>query len=494
MSLLEEPISELARGLRAREFSSVELTQVALSEIEAKDGAVGAFLRTTGSAALEQARAADRHLAADPGGASTLCGIPVAYKDVLCTKGVETTAGSRILEGFVPPYSATAVLRLEAAGAVGLGKLNCDEFAMGSSNENSAFQETRNPWDLGRVPGGSSGGSAAAVAARMACATLGSDTGGSIRLPASFCGVVGVKPSYGRVSRYGLIPFASSLDQIGPLTKTVEDAAQVLEVIAGRDSRDSTSAVAPVGDLTELLRGGVEGLRLGMPGEYLAMDLDPGVRSVFDHAARELEAAGARLIPVSLPSTEYALAAYYVLAPAEVSSNLARMDGVRFGPGFASASSLTEAYEQARHRGFGPEVRRRILLGTYVLSSGYYDAYYLRAQKVRTLVAQDFERVFSEVDAVISPTAPSAAFRLGERVADPLAMYATDILTIPANLAGISGISVPAGFAAGLPVGLQVLGPHLGEGVCLRVAAAVEEAAALWRKVPAPTPHERRLA
>ncbi|NNM96280.1 MAG: Asp-tRNA(Asn)/Glu-tRNA(Gln) amidotransferase subunit GatA [Candidatus Dormibacteraeota bacterium] len=492
MSLLEEPISELARGLRAREFSSVELTQMALAEIEAKDGAVGAFLRTTGSAALDQARAADRRLAADPAGASTLCGIPVAYKDVLCTKGVETTAGSRILEGFVPPYSATAVLRLEAVGAVGLGKLNCDEFAMGSSNENSAFQETRNPWDLGRVPGGSSGGSAAAVAARLACATLGSDTGGSIRLPASFCGVVGVKPSYGRVSRYGLIPFASSLDQIGPLTKTVEDAAHVLEVIAGRDSHDSTSAVAPVGDLRRHLSGGVDGLRLGVPDEYLAMDLDPGVRSVFEHTARELEAAGAQLIPVSLPSTEYALAAYYVLAPAEVSSNLARMDGVRFGPGVAGAPSLTEAYEQARHSGFGPEVRRRIILGTYVLSSGYYDAYYLRAQKVRTLVARDFERVFGEVDAVISPTAPTPAFRLGERVADPLAMYATDILTLPANLAGISGISVPAGFAAGLPVGLQVLGPHLGEGVCLRVAAAVEEAADLWRKLPSPTPHELR--
>jgi len=408
----------------------------------------------------------------------------MAYEDVLCTKGVETTAGSRILEGFLPPYTATAVERLEAAGAIGLGKLNCDEFAMGSSNENSAFQETRNPWDLQRVPGGSSGGSAAAVAARLASATLGSDTGGSIRLPASFCGVVGVKPSYGRVSRYGLIAFASSLDQIGPLTKTVDDAALVLQVIAGRDPHDSTSAAAPVADLRGGLGAGVRGLRLGVPAEYLAMDLDPGVRRVFERTAQELESAGARLMPVSLPSTEYALAAYYVLAPAEVSSNLARMDGVRFGPGFPGASNLTQAYEQARHRGFGPEVRRRIILGTYVLSSGYYDAYYLRAQKVRTLVAQDFDRVFHEVDAVISPTAPTAAFRLGEKVADPLAMYATDIMTLPANLAGISGISVPAGFAAGLPVGLQVLGPYLGEPVCLRVAAVVEASADVWRQPP----------
>ncbi len=484
MSLLEATISELARRLRRRECSAVELAEEALAGIAAVDGAVGAFLRTTASAALDQARAADLRLADDPGAAGPMCGIPVAYKDVLCTRGVETTAGSRILEGFVPPYSATAVLRLEAAGAVGLGKLNCDEFAMGSSNENSAFQQTHNPWDLERVPGGSSGGSAAAVAARLACATLGTDTGGSIRLPASFCGVVGVKPSYGRVSRYGMIAFASSLDQIGPITKTVEDAALVLEVIAGRDGHDSTSSAVPVGDLLGSLRAGVEGLRLGVPDEYLAMDLDPGVRSVFESSARALEAGGAHLVPVSLPSTEYALAAYYVIAPAEVSSNLARMDGVRFGPGFAAAATLTDAYEQARHRGFGPEVRRRITLGTYVLSSGYYDAYYLRAQKVRTLVAQDFERVFAQVDAVISPTAPTAAFRLGERVADPLAMYATDILTLPANLAGISGISVPAGFAAGLPVGLQVLGPYMGEATCLRVAAAVEERAQVWRQRP----------
>jgi len=486
VSLLQEPIAELARRLRRREVSAGELARASFDAIGSADERLGAFLRTTRESAAAQAEAADRRLRDDPHGAGPLCGIPVAYKDVLCTKGVETTAASRILAGFVPPYSATPVRRLEEAGAVGVGKLNCDEFAMGSSNENSAYQQTRNPFDLGRVPGGSSGGSAVAVAARFACATLGSDTGGSIRLPASFCGVVGVKPSYGRVSRYGLIAFASSLDQVGPLTKTVEDAALVLQVIAGRDDHDSTTTPAPVGDLRELLHAGVAGMRLGVPQQYLEMQLDPGVRAVFEQAAAGLEEAGATLVPVSLPSTEYALAAYYVIAPAEVSSNLARMDGVRFGPGFAAARDLTEAYEEARHRGFGPEVRRRIALGTYVLSSGYYDAYYLRAQKVRTLVAQDFERVFQEVDALISPTAPTAAFPLGERVGDPLAMYATDILTLPANLAGISGISVPAGFAEGLPVGLQVLGPYLGEATCFRVAAAVEEQADVWRVMPEP--------
>jgi aspartyl-tRNA(Asn)/glutamyl-tRNA(Gln) amidotransferase subunit A len=484
VSLLEEPIRQLSQKLRRGEVSSVELTQEALAAIGSRDPGIGAFLRTTEESALAEARAADQRIRSDPDDAPVLCGIPIAYKDVLCTKGVETTAGSRFLEGFIPPYSATVVERLQAVGAVGLGKLNCDEFAMGSSNENSAFQSTGNPWDPGRVPGGSSGGSAAAVASRLVCATLGSDTGGSIRLPASFCGVVGVKPSYGRVSRYGLIPFASSLDQVGPLTKTVADAAEVLEVIAGHDPRDSTSARVPVGSLKDALGQGVAGLRLGVPAEYLAMSLEPGVRAVFETASLQLEAAGAELVPVSLPSTEYALAAYYVIAPAEVSSNLSRMDGVRFGPGSGTVETLTEAYEQARHSGFGAEVRRRITLGTYVLSSGYYDAYYLRAQKVRTLVAKDFEQVFSKVDAIISPTAPTAAFRLGERTADPLAMYATDILTLPANLAGVSGISVPAGFSNGLPVGLQVLGPYMGEAICLRIAAVTEDAADVWRRLP----------
>ena len=484
MTLLDLSISEMARGLRGREFSSLELVDAAYQQIDRLDGDLGAFLRTTREQARAQARACDRELALTTAGRSDLYGIPVAYKDVLCTKGVETTAASRILSGFVPPYSATVVERLQARGAIGLGKLNCDEFAMGSSNENSAFQQTRNPWSTDRVPGGSSGGSAVAVAARMAAATLGSDTGGSIRLPASFCGVVGVKPSYGRVSRYGLIAFASSLDQVGPLTKTVADAAMVLEAIAGPDPRDATSSPAVLDDYGAALNQGVSGLRVGIPKEYLAMGIDPGVRRVFDQAVRWLEGEGARLVEVSLPSTEYALAAYYVIAPAEVSSNLARMDGVRFGPGFGGATGLGEAYEHARHQGFGPEVRRRVTLGTYVLSSGYYDAYYLRAQKVRTLVAQDFERVFQEVDCLISPTVPTTAFRLGERVSDPLSMYATDLLTLPANLAGISGISVPAGFSESLPVGLQVLGPYLGEATCFRVAARVEQAADIWRVGP----------
>jgi len=484
VTLLEEPIRELSRRLRAGEVSAVELTQEALARADQVDAALGAFLRLTPALALEAAAAADRRLRDDSGEAPILCGIPVAYKDVLCTKGVETTAGSQILRGFVPPYSATVVDRLTALGVVPLGKLNCDEFAMGSSNENSAYQVTRNPWDPERVAGGSSGGSAVAVAARLACATLGSDTGGSIRLPASFSGVVGVKPTYGRVSRYGLIAFASSLDQIGPLAKTVEDAALVLTAIAGQDPRDSTSVMAPVEGFLGELRKGVKGLRLGIPREYLEVGLDPGVRAVFERSVKTLEGTGAVIKEVSLPTTEYALSAYYVIAPAEVSSNLARMDGVRFGPGFPEAETLRDAYEHSRHDGFGAEVRRRVTLGTYALSSGYYDAYYLNAQKVRTLVAQDFDRAFAEVDAIISPTAPTAAFRLGERTADPMAMYATDILTLPANLAGISGVSVPAGFAQGLPVGLQVLGPYLGEATCLRVAQSLESEVELWNKLP----------
>jgi len=481
---LEAPILELHQQLVDREFSAVELAREALERTGELDPALGSFLRLTPDRALEAAAAADRLLQADPLGAPALCGIPVAYKDVICTQGVETTAASRILSGFVPPYSATVVDRLEELGVVPLGKLNCDEFAMGSSNENSAYQATRNPWDLGRVAGGSSGGSAVAVAARLACATLGSDTGGSIRLPASFTGVVGVKPTYGRVSRYGLIAFASSLDQIGPLAKTVTDAALILTAVAGQDRRDSTSLPAPVDDYLAHLDQGVKGLRLGVPREYLEVGLDTGVRQVFEGSVRMLEEMGAQIEEISLPTTEYALAAYYVIAPAEASSNLARMDGVRFGPGLGSATTLREAYEHSRHEGFGAEVRRRITLGTYALSSGYYDAYYLRAQKVRTLVARDFDRAFAQVDAILAPTAPTAAFRLGERTADPMAMYATDVLTLPANLAGISGVSVPAGFAAGLPVGLQVLGPYLGEVTCLRVARSVEVGAGIWNQLP----------
>ncbi|MGH7640545.1 MAG: Asp-tRNA(Asn)/Glu-tRNA(Gln) amidotransferase subunit GatA [Candidatus Dormibacteria bacterium] len=485
MTLLEEPLSELSRRLRQREFSAVELTREALRRVEALDSTYGSFLRRTPDLALAAAEKADRRLAQEGEGAPDLCGIPLAVKDVICTKGVETTAASQILRGFVPPYSATVIQRLEALGVVPLGKLNCDEFAMGSSNENSAYQLTRNPWDPERVPGGSSGGSAVAVAARLACASLGSETGGSIRLPASFTGVVGVKPTYGRVSRYGLIPLASSLDQIGPLAKTVEDAALVLQAIAGADPHDSTTIPQDPADYRQELRRGVQGLRLGIPKEYLGMGVEDGVRRVFEDSVSVLRKRGALVSEVSLPATEYALAAYYVITPAEVSSNLARMDGVRFGPGFGEAKTMQEAYQLVRHQGFGEEARRRITLGTYALSSGYYDAYYLRAQKVRTLVAEDFQRVFHEVDAIVSPTAPTAAFRLGERSQDPLAMYVTDILTLPANLAGIAGISVPAGFQGPLPVGLQVLGPYLGEGVCFRVAQVVEEEMGIWRRLPA---------
>ncbi len=479
MSAAEPTAAELGRRLRAGEVSARQLTEAALARISARDGRLRAFLRTSPERALVAADAADRRLREDPGAAPPLCGVPMAVKDVLCTEGVETTAGSRILEGFVPPYTATAVARLEAAGAICLGKLNCDEFAMGSSTENSAYQTTANPWDLQRVPGGSSGGSAAAVAGGLVPITLGTDTGGSIRQPAALCGTVGFKPTYGRVSRYGLIAFASSLDQVGPLARSVEDAAMAYAAVAGHDPLDATSLPEPVPDPMGTLRGPVRGLRLGVPHEYLAQDLEPGVRAAFDAACVVLTDLGAELVEVHLPHTDLALAAYYVLAPAEASSNLARMDGLRFGPGAPGSRTLREAYQRTRHDGFGPEVRRRVMLGTYALSSGYYDAYYRRAQQVRTLVARDFTQAFATVDAIVSPTSPTVAFPLGARTRDPLAMYACDILTLPCNLAGIPGISVPAGFSEGLPVGLQVLAPAGEDARCLRVAASYE-AATSW--------------
>ncbi|MFI5106166.1 MAG: Asp-tRNA(Asn)/Glu-tRNA(Gln) amidotransferase subunit GatA, partial [Terriglobales bacterium] len=398
-------------------------------------------------------------------------------KDVMVTRCVRTTAGSKILENFIPPYDCTAVTRLEAAGAVILGKMNCDEFAMGSSNENSAYGPVRNPRDKTRVPGGSSGGSAAAVAAGMAVATLGSDTGGSIRQPASFCGVVGLMPTYGRVSRYGLIAFASSLDHIGPLTHTVQDAAILLRVIAGHDPMDSTSANIPVPDYEQALAQPVKGLKLGVPKEYFAEGLDAEVRTAIEAAIQKLQAAGAQIVPISLPHTAYATSTYYVIATAEASANLARFDGVRYGYRSPKARTLSEMYRLSRDEGFGAEVKRRIMLGTYALSSGYYDAYYLKAQKVRTLLAQDFHDAFQEVDAIVTPTAPTAAFKLGEKTDDPLAMYLADIYTVTADLAGIPGISVPCGQTkSGLPIGLQILGKHFDEGTVLRVAQAVEAA------------------
>ena len=394
------------------------------------------------------------------------------------TRGLLTTAGSKILGNYIPPYDCTAVARLEAAGAVVLGKLNCDEFAMGSSNENSAWRPVHNPRDLSRVPGGSSGGSAAAVAADMAVATLGSDTGGSIRQPASFCGVVGLMPTYGRVSRYGLIAFASSLDRIGPLTKTVRDAAIALRTIAGRDPMDSTSAEVPVPDYVAELEKPVRGLKLGVAKEYFGEGLDSEVRKLVETAIQKLAGSGCEIVPVSLPHTEYAIPTYYLVATAEASSNLARFDGVRYGYRAGDARTLSEMYRRSRDHGFGAEVKRRIMLGTYALSAGYYDAYYLKAQRVRTLLVRDFEEAFKKVDAIVTPTSPTAAFKLGERVDDPLSMYLADIFTVTADLAGIPGISVPCGETKeNLPVGLQILGKHFDEATILRVAHAYEQAA-----------------
>ena len=401
-------------------------------------------------------------------------------KDNISTAGVATTAGSRMLEGYVPPYNATVVELLQADGAVMVGKGNLDEFAMGSSNENSAFSPVRNPWDTGRVPGGSSGGAAAAVAASMCFAALGSDTGGSIRQPAALCGVVGMKPTYGLVSRYGLIAFASSLDQIGPIAREVRDCADVLDVIARPDVRDSTSVKSPVDGYAKDLERGVNGLRLGLPREYLVDGIEPGVRDAFESAASELEALGAHVEEISLPLTDYALAVYYIIAPSEASANLARYDGFKYGYSESDASNSREVMDRTRGRGFGAEVKRRILLGAYALSAGYYDAYYKKAQQVRTLILREFREAFNKFDALLTPTSPTVAFPMGSRVDDPLSMYLSDVCTVPANIAGLPGISVPAGFSGNMPVGLQVLGPQFGDATILRIAYAYEQATN-WR-------------
>jgi aspartyl-tRNA(Asn)/glutamyl-tRNA(Gln) amidotransferase subunit A len=408
----------------------------------------------------------------------------MAVKDVLCVKGVETTAGSQILRGFRPPYTSTAVARLFEAGAVMIGVTNCDEFAMGSSTENSGYHTTHNPWDLDRVPGGSSGGSAAAVASGESMISLGTDTGGSIRQPAALCGVVGMKPTYGRVSRYGLIAFASSLDQVGPFARSVDDAAITLSLMAGRDPLDATSSERPGLDVLNNYDGGVRGMRLGVPREYSEVQgIEPGVKSAVDAALKLLSAAGAEIVDVSLPHTDYGLAAYYIIAPAECSSNLARFDGVRYGIFEEDAPNVTDAYLQTRRRGFGTEVRRRIMLGTYALSTGYYDAYYLKAQKVRTLIKRDFDEAFRKCDAIVSATSPTVAFPIGAKTQDPLSMYLCDVLTLGGNLAGLPGISVPCGRSEGLPVGLQVLAPQWGENVALRVARAYEQASGVKAEV-----------
>jgi aspartyl-tRNA(Asn)/glutamyl-tRNA(Gln) amidotransferase subunit A len=466
------PVAELGAAFRAGETTPSELARASLDRIAEVDDKLGAFLKTTPELALAAAEAAE--LAVASGIAGPLAGIPMAIKDVLCLRDVETTAGSKMLAGFIPPYTATTVQRALDAGAVPIGKTNCDEFAMGSSNENSAYGPVHNPWDLARVPGGSSGGSAVAVAAGEATIALASDTGGSIRQPAALTGIVGLKPTYGRTSRYGLIAFASSLDHVGTLTRTVADAAIVLEAIAGHDPQDSTSSQRPAEAVASGMNDGVAGLRLGVPREYFVDGMEPGVEAAVRAALGQLETEGAELVEISLPHTSYGVAVYYILAPAEASSNLARMDGVRFGHSAPEAGSVVAQYLQARDEGFGSEVKRRIMIGTYALSSGYYDAYYVKAQKARTLVKQDFDEAFKAVDAIVCATSPTVAFEIGAKAHDPLAMYLNDVLTIPADLAGIPAISVPCGFSEGLPVGLQVMGPSWREDLVLRVAAAYE--------------------
>jgi aspartyl-tRNA(Asn)/glutamyl-tRNA(Gln) amidotransferase subunit A len=478
---------EAAGALRAGELSSEELTRACLSRIQALDGQVHAFLHVAEELALEQARAADRRLAtwrrAGTEPLSLLAGIPLAVKDVLCLQGTPATCGSRILEGFRPPYTATSVQRLLDAGAVTLGKTNTDEFAMGSSTENSAYGVTHNPWNLERVPGGSSGGSAAAVAARMCFAALGTDTGGSVRQPASFCGATGLKTSYGRVSRYGLIAYGSSLDTVGALARSAADLAPLFSQMAGHDPLDSTSVQDPVSPI-ELNGAGLSGLRLGVPREYFIEGLQPAVESAVRQAVAELEALGAVVREVSLPHTDLALPVYYLIAPAEASANLARYDGMRYGPRHGPGQ-YPEDFFITRGDLFGPEVKRRIMLGTYALSAGYYEAYYGQAQKVRTLIKSDFEAAFAQVDLIACPVAPTTAFAIGQHGDDPLAMYLEDVFTLPANLAGIPGISLPVGFDSdGLPIGMQLMAPHLGEERLFRAAHAYQQATAWHTEVP----------
>ncbi len=479
-------ISELTALLAKKEITAREVTEACLARIGHVDSTLHAFLSVDRPGALAQADAADAVFRTGRGqDATPLLGIPIALKDVIAAKGQPLTCGSRILANFVSPYDATVTARLKAAGAILLGRLNMDEFAMGSSTENSSFVTTRNPWDLTRVPGGSSGGSAAAVSAAECVAALGSDTGGSVRQPAAFCNVVGLKPSYGRVSRYGLVAYASSLDQIGPLTRSVRDAATLLEVISGHDERDSTSVSAPVPPYPQALSGDIKGLKIGIPKEYLVDGLDPQVDRAVRAAILQLEHLGATTVEISLPHTEYAVATYYIIATAEASANLARFDGIRYGVRAEGADPI-ELYRNTRGAGFGPEVKRRIILGTYVLSSGYYDAYYLRAQKARTLIRRDFLKAFETVDAIITPTAPTAAFKVGEKASDPLQMWLSDIFTISCNLAGLCGISIPCGFTSAgegqprLPIGLQLLGKPFGEESILRIAHAYEQTTA-WQ-------------
>jgi len=483
MTLHELTIHELGARLKQREISSVELTESVFARIAATDERVGSYVTLCRENALEEARRADAQLKAGDG-ASPLLGIPIALKDIFLTKNIRTTCCSKILGNFVPPYDGTAVAKLKNAGAVLVGKTNMDEFAMGSSTENSAFAVTRNPWNLERVPGGSSGGSAAAVAADQCIAALGTDTGGSIRQPAACCGIVGLKPTYGRVSRYGVIAFASSLDQVGPMAKDTTDCALLLQAIAGHDPADSTSVPALVPEYAQSLDGKVKGMRLGLPQEYFISGMQPEVEKAVKDAVRQLEKNGTEIVEVSLPHTEYAVAVYYIIATAEASSNLARYDGMKYGFR-APAKDLTETYFKTREEGFGPEVKRRIMLGTYALSAGYYDAYYLKAQKVRALIKRDFDEAFKRCDAIVTPTAPTTAFKIGEKTADPLQMYLSDIFTISVNLAGLPGLSLPCGFdGEGMPIGMQIIGRQFDEATMLKIARVYEQSTQWHKKKP----------
>ena len=482
---LHELTIEKAHGLlKSKEISSVELTRAVLDRINATEGRVAAYITLAEKTAMEHALEADQKIA--KGHCEALTGIPIAVKDVICTQGIQTTCASKILQNFIPPYSATVIQKLEQAGAVILGKTNMDEFAMGSSTENSGFKITRNPWDLTRVPGGSSGGSAAAVAADMCLGALGSDTGGSIRLPAAYCSTVGMKPTYGRVSRFGLVAFASSLDQIGPLTKDVADCAAMLNTIAGYDSADSTSVPRDVPDFTTALQKGLNGIRVGIPREYAATEgMNPEVLNAVDNAVQIIEDLGAKKVGVSLPHTEYAVAVYYVIAPCEASSNLARYDGVKYGVRENDQNDLIQMYRRTRSRGFGAEVQRRIIIGTYCLSAGYYDAYYGKASQVRSLIIEDFNKAFEQCDVILCPVAPTPAFKIGEKVDDPLTMYLTDIFTLSANLAGIPGMSVPCGFSKqGMPIGLQLMAKHFNEEMLIKVAYNFEQANDFHKRKP----------
>jgi aspartyl-tRNA(Asn)/glutamyl-tRNA(Gln) amidotransferase subunit A len=484
MKLCELTIHEAHDLLEKKQISAQELTQAVVDRIYAVDEKVGAYLTVAVESAMAQARLADKRIAA--GKLSPLTGIPLAIKDLMCTKGLRTTCASRILENFVPPYDATVIEKLYKAGAVIVGKTNMDEFAMGSSNENSGIKITRNPWDLSRIPGGSSGGSAAAVAADMCLGSLGSDTGGSIRQPASHCGIVGMKPTYGRVSRYGLVAFASSLDQIGPFAKDVMDCAILMNGISGYDPKDSTSVPMDSPDFTDFPKNGLKGTTVGIPAEYQAAEgLDPAVSEAVEQAIRVVESQGARRVSVSLPHTKYAVAVYYVIAPSEASSNLARYDGVKYGLRDKTKNSLMEMYKATRSKGFGAEVQRRIIIGTYCLSAGYYEAYYGKASQVRSLIMEDFRKAFDQCDVILCPVAPTPAFQIGEKIDDPLTMYLSDIFTLSANLAGIPGLSVPCGFSPqGLPIGLQILGNHFEEEKVLHVAYHFEQATEFSNKKP----------